>query len=59
MVLVQVNRYNQRDSSEPLYGAIIASVGDYIEFKKKEHYAEYHLAYTAHYIGDLPIYSLS
>jgi len=53
MVLSQVERYNQKDPMGHLYGAIIASVRDYMEFKKKGRYAEYHLAYCAHYIGDL------
>ena len=50
MVLAQVDKYNQHDPSGHLYGAIIASVRDYIEVKKKGRYAEYHLAYAAHYI---------
>jgi hypothetical protein len=60
MVLSQVERYNQKDPTGHLYGAIIASVRDYIEFKKKGRYAEYHLAYCAHYIGDLsqPLHSI-
>jgi hypothetical protein len=53
MVLDQVDKYNQIDPSGHLYGAIIASIRDYIEVKKKGRYAEYHLAYAAHYIGDL------
>jgi hypothetical protein len=53
MVLAQVERYNQKDPYGHLYGAIVASVRDYIEAKKKGRYAEYHLAYCAHYIGDL------
>jgi hypothetical protein len=53
MVLSQVEKYNHIDPSGHLYGAIIASVRDYIEVKKKGRYAEYHLAYAAHYIGDL------
>ena len=38
----------------------MASVRDYIEAKKKGRYAEYHLAYCAHYIGDLsqPLHSI-
>jgi hypothetical protein len=36
-----------------LYGAIIASVREYIEVKKKGHYAEHYFAYAVHYIGDL------
>jgi hypothetical protein len=53
MILAQVERYNQKDLVGHLYGAIIASVRDYIEYKEKGRYAEYHLAYCAHYIGDL------
>jgi hypothetical protein len=53
LVLSQVERYNQKDPVGHLYGAIIASVRDYVEAKKKGRYAEYHLAYCAHYIGDL------
>jgi hypothetical protein len=53
MVLAQVEKYNQIDPSGHLYGATIASIRDYIEVKKKGRYAEYHLAYAAHYIGDL------
>ena len=53
MILAQVERYNQEDPVGHLYGAIIASVRDYIAVKKKGRYAEYHLAYAAHYIGDL------
>jgi hypothetical protein len=59
VVLAQIIKYNKHDASDNLYGAIIASVRDYIEVKKKGRYAEYHLAYAAHYIGDLPIHSLS
>jgi hypothetical protein len=53
MLLAQVDKYNQIDPYGHLYGAIIASVRDYIEIKKKGRYAEYHLAYAAHYIDDL------
>ena len=52
-VLAQVEKYNQIDPYGHLYGAIIASVREYIEVRKKGRYAEYHLAYAAHYIGDL------
>ena len=60
MVLAQVERYNQKDPVGHLYGAIVASVRDYIEAKKRGRYAEYHLAYCAHYIGDLsqPLHSI-
>lgn len=52
-VFAQVYKYNQIDPSGHLYGVIIASVREYIEIKKKGRYAEYHLAYASHYIGDL------
>ena len=52
-VLSQVDKYNQHDPYGHLYGAIIASVRDYIEVKKKGRYAEYNLAYAAHYIGEI------
>ena len=60
MVLAQVERYNQKDPVGHLYGAIVASVRDYIEAKKRGRYAEYHLAYCAHYVGDLsqPLHSI-
>jgi hypothetical protein len=60
MVLAQVERYNQKVPVGHLYGAIIASIRDYIEAKKKGRYPEYHLAYCAHYIGDLsqPLHSI-
>ena len=45
MVLGQVERYNQKDPTGHLYGAIVASIRDYIEAKKKGRYAEYHFAY--------------
>jgi hypothetical protein len=53
MVLSQVDKYNQYDPSGHLYGAIIASIRGYVDLKKKGRYAEYHLAYASHYIGDL------
>ena len=53
MALAQVERYNQKDPTGHLYGAIIASIREYIEAKKKGRYAEYHMAYCAHYVGDL------
>jgi hypothetical protein len=53
IVLAQVEKYNHINPSGHLYGAIIASIRDYIEVKKKGRYAEYHLAYAAHYIVDL------
>ena len=53
MVLDQSRKYNQIDKSGHLYGAIIASLRDYIKDKKGGKYAEYHLAFCAHYVGDL------
>jgi hypothetical protein len=53
-VLAQVNRYNDpTDESGHLYGAIIASLRDYRSAKATGKYGEYHLAYCAHYVGDL------
>lgn len=53
IVLDQIGKYNQIDKSGHLYGAIIASLRDYIKDKKGGKYAEYHLAFCAHYVGDL------
>ena len=53
MVLAQVEKYNQIDNHGHLYGAIIASVRDYIREKKKGKYGEYHLSFCAHYVADL------
>lgn len=54
IVLKQAKRYNNdNDLSGHLYGAIIASVRDYLKAKHKGKYGEYHLAFCAHYIGDL------
>jgi hypothetical protein len=53
MVMGQVKKYNTIDPAGHLYGAIIASVRDYIKPKKEGKYAEYHLAFCAHYVGDL------
>ena len=53
MVISQVEKYNQIDSHGHLYGAIIASVRDYLKEKNAGKYAEYHLAFCAHYVADL------
>jgi hypothetical protein len=54
LVLEQVKRYNDpKDTGGHLYGAIIASLSAYVEATEKGKYAEYHLAFCAHYIGDL------
>ena len=53
MVLGQVEKYDQIDQHGHLYGAVIASLRDYITDKKKGKYGEYHLAFCAHYVADL------
>jgi len=54
LVLGQVELYNKASDQEGhLYGAIIASLRNYLENKEEGKYAEYHMAYCAHYIGDL------
>jgi hypothetical protein len=54
MVLSQAARYNDpQDDEGHLYGAIIASLREYRAAKSKGKYAEYHLAFCAHYIADL------
>ena len=54
MVLKQAGRYNDpSDETGHLYGAIIQSIREYRTTTKKGKYAEYHLAFCAHYVGDL------
>ena len=53
MVLKQVEKYDQIDPGGHLYGAIIASLRDYIELTKSQGYGDYHLGFCAHYVGDL------
>jgi len=60
MVLKQAKKYNQtNDLIGHLYGAIIASVRNYLKAKDEGKYGEYHLAFCAHYVGDLsqPLHS--
>ncbi len=52
-VFGQVCRYNHVDEKGHLYGAIIASLRDFLEDERQEKYAEYHLAFCAHYVADL------
>jgi len=61
MVMDQSQKYNQIDENGHLYGAIIASLRDYIEAKKKGKYGEYHLAFCAHYLSDLsqPLHNIA
>lgn len=54
MVLEQAGRYNDpSDETGHLYGAIIQAIREYRTTTKKGKYAEYHLAFCAHYVGDL------
>ncbi len=53
LVFSQIEKYNQIDRDGHLYGAIIASIHDYLTYKQKGKYGEYHLAFCAHYVGDL------
>lgn len=54
VVFQQIDRYNKtNDLTGHLYGAIIASVRDYLKAKNTGKYGEYHLAFCAHYAGDL------
>ncbi len=53
IVMAQVEGYDQIDEHGHLYGAIIASLRNYITDKKEGKYGEYHLAFCAHYVGDL------
>jgi hypothetical protein len=53
MILDQVSKYDKKDPGGHLYGAIVASIRNYIELTKKRKYGEYHLGFCAHYVGDL------
>jgi hypothetical protein len=54
MVLEQTKKYNTKtDIMGHLYGAIIASVRDYLKAKHEGKYGEYHLGFCVHYVGDL------
>ena len=57
MVMDQIERYNLRskllDGEGHILGAIIASLRAYQKDVREGKYAEYHLSYCAHYIGDL------
>jgi hypothetical protein len=54
MVLGQFNDYNKPgDADGHLYGAIVASINDYLIIASGSKYALYHLGYAAHYLGDL------
>jgi len=54
MVLEQAERYNDPgDRGGHLYGAIIASLREYIRTQERGRFHRYALAYCFHYIGDL------
>jgi hypothetical protein len=54
LIFDQVKHYNDpTDKEGHLYGAIIASLREYRKVKSTGKYAEYHLAFATHYIGDL------
>ena len=65
MVLDQIERYNKRnkilDPEGHLLGAIIASLREYEKDRRSGKYAQYHLVYCAHYIGDLsmPLHNIA
>ena len=53
-VLDQVGQYNNPNDEEGhLYGAIIASLREFKTTTATGKYAEYHVAFAVHYIGDL------
>lgn len=55
-VLAQVEKYNSTEPGEEkghIYGAIIGSILAYQKDKSEGKYAEYHLGYLGHYVGDL------
>jgi hypothetical protein len=54
VVFDQAGRYNRASDREGhLYGAIIASLRAYLKDTGEGKYAEYHMGFCAHYIGDL------
>lgn len=53
MVMGQIERYNKHEETGHLYGAILASLRAYQKQKAAGKYGEYHMAFCAHYVGDL------
>jgi hypothetical protein len=54
MVMSQISKYNNpADKGGHLYGAIIASLREYKKTTQAGKYPEYHIAFCAHYVGDL------
>lgn len=61
-VLAQADRYNKSNDKEGhLYGAIIASLREFKSAKSAGKFAEYQMAFSVHYIGDLsqPLHNIS
>lgn len=60
LIEAQLGKYNQEDPDGHLYGAIVHAIRDYEKMKARGKYGEYHLAFCAHYIGDLsmPLHNL-
>ncbi len=53
-VMAQIARYDDpADTDGHLYGAIIASLREYRKTLEMGKYADYHLAFCTHYVGDL------
>jgi len=62
LALDQSDRYNNPNDLEGhLYGAIISSIREYRNAKNAGKYAEYHMAFAVHYIGDLsqPLHNIT
>ena len=54
MVFQQIEKYNKKtDVIGHLYGAIVASLREYLKEKQNDKYGEYHLAFCSYYVGDL------
>jgi len=52
-VFAQAERYDRLDPQGHLYGAILGALRGYRDFRARGLYADYHLAYAVHYLGDL------
>ncbi len=52
-VFAQAERYDRIDPEGHLYGAILGALRGFRDFRARGLYADYHLAYAVHYLGDL------
>jgi len=62
VVMGQIGRYNHaQDEEGHLYGAIVAALREFQSARSAGQYAEYHMAFAVHYIGDLsqPLHNTS